>query len=64
MDCVQVEYEIILQESDAAVTFQINGIKATVSRISLIKFDYEGRLWITKDTAESLGLPTLEDESA
>ena len=56
---VEIEYETIVQEADLYVVFRIDGFEVMANRSSIIRFDYEGRLWIKKEAADLLGISPL-----
>lgn len=56
MDCVQVEYETIVQESNDVVVFLIDGNEVLISKDSIDRYDKEGRIWMRKDLAAKMGL--------
>lgn len=56
---VEIEYETIALEADLYVVFRIDGFETMVNRSSIIRFDYEGRLWILRESANLLGITPL-----
>lgn len=56
MELVQVEYETIVQESNDVVVFLIEGNEVLISRDSISRYDYEGRVWLSVEIVEKMGL--------
>lgn len=53
---VEVEYETIIDENPDEVVFRIGGKAIPISRNTLVKFDYEGLLWVNREHAVKMGL--------
>lgn len=53
---VQLEYDLILGESHDAVLFQIAGREVSIPRRDIVRYDEEGRLWVSPQTAKHLEL--------
>jgi hypothetical protein len=56
LEIVEVEYETIVEESDDFVKFRIGNVEIEISRTTLVDYDYEGRLILEREDAESLNL--------
>jgi len=59
VELVQVEYETIIQESSDAAVFLIGGNEVLISKDSMDRYDYEGRIWMRVEVAVKMGLNYL-----
>ena len=59
MELVQVEYETIIQESSDTAVFLIGGNEVLISKDSMDRYDYEGRIWMRVEVAVKMGLNYL-----